>query len=92
MDEIIGTWIGPSNESYEFGQELCVITLPGESPITAKYNICGNTLTLGVTYRPEDEEKITLTFSDDGNRVRFDWIDNTKRFKDGVKIICLRRE
>lgn len=95
MNAIVGTWIGPSDETYEFDGELCTRIYPAYNrgaPSRGEYSICGNTLTLVVTYRPEDREKIDLTFSDDGNRVRFDWIDGTKRRWDGAKSVCLRRE
>ena len=93
MNRIVGTWIGPSNETYEFYQKpYYAMDFPDEPPGKAEYSISGNILTLRVTFRPEDKEKINLTFSDDGSRVRFDWIDGTKRRWDGAKSVCLRRE
>ena len=94
-DKIIGTWIGPSKESYEFDGQLCKRIYPGSKGWQtgrAQYSISGNTLTLVITFRPEDREKIDLTLSDDGNRVRFDWIDGTERRWDGATSVCIRRE
>ena len=95
MNAIVGTWIGSSDETYEFDGNLCKRSYPESNGwVTARagYSICGNTLTLVVTSNPKDREKIALTFSEDGNRVRFDWIDGTKRGWDGAKSVCLRRE
>ncbi len=93
MNQIVGTWIGPSNERYCFDNRGIYALIYSDQPkMKSMYSICGNTLTLVTTYRPEDKEKITFTFSDNGNKVRFDWIDCTDRFKDGAKSICLRRE
>ena len=94
-DKIIGTWIGPSKESYDFDGELCKRRYPGSKgwqTVRAEYSICGNTLTLVISVNVEDREKIDLTFSDDENQVRFDWIDGTKRRWDDAKSVWLRRE
>ena len=95
MNKIVGTWIGPSDETYEFNGGLCRRIHPGfdrGAPTTAGYRINGTTLTLAVSvYSAKDEEKIHLTFSDGGNRVRFDWIDGTKRRWDDAESVWLRR-
>lgn len=93
MNQIVGTWIGPSNERYAFDNKgIYALIYPHQPKMTRMYSVCGNTLTLRTTYKPEDKEKITLTFSDNGNKVRFDWIGGTKRLEDGATSICLRRE
>ena len=94
MNQIVGTWVGPSNEKYIFdnsGQYALIYSQHGDKG-QATYSIYGNKLTLLSTYDPKRKEEITLTFSDNGNKVRFNWIDDTERIEDGAKSICLRRE
>ena len=71
MNQIVGTWIGPSNESYRFyNGGVYELIYPPQPRKRAMYSICENTLTMAtkIDYR----EKITLTFSNNGNKVRFD--------------------
>ncbi len=91
MNQIVGPWTGPSNEGYRFNNEgVYELIYPPQPRKRAMYSICGNALTMATKF--DYKEKITLTFSDNGNKVKFDWIDCTERVEDGAKSIRFERE
>ena len=92
MNQLVGTWTS-SSEMYGFDTRgVYYLKIPNKPMTSGKYRISGNKLTLLGTYDPKRTEEIALTFSDNRNKVRFDWIDGTERAEDGAKSICLRRE
>ena len=90
MDSLAGKWIASSGEVYIFddrglGRRVYGRYIGDKLTNKASYSISGNTLTMTVCATgPDRKQKIELTFSDNGNRVKFDWID-------GTKSVCLRR-
>ena len=90
MNSLAGKWVASSGKVYVFddkGLDRRVYgRYIGDKLIDkASYSISGNTLTMTVCATgPDRKQKIELTFSDNGNRVKFDWID-------GTKSVCLKR-
>lgn len=85
MNQLVGKWKDlSSGPIYVFDYRGVYRKSPPNEPDSkATYNVSETTLLITVK-ATEPKQEIELTFSDDGNQVKLDWVD-------GTKSVCLTR-